>query len=503
MKLIVKDMDIATGGPPVVILNQKDARLFDLTHMDRLLIKRNGHKVTAILDIAESSKAVKPGRIGLFEEALTALKAKHNDIVQFELAQKPQSLSLIKKKLEGDELSYAEYRTIVEDIVHDRLTTVELTAFVLAGYARDMSMKEIAYLTRAMKDTGDILEIEKRGRIITDLHSIGGVPGNRTTPIVVAILVAAGLIVPKTSSRAITSPAGTADTMEVLCSVSLPISRLKKTLDTVGGFIVWGGSVNLAPADDKIIQVERPLSIDAEGQMLASIMSKKSSVSATHLLIEIPTGVGAKVRTKKHARHLQRKFEHLGKLLKMHTLVMITDGSQPIGRGIGPILEMKDCLRVLMNHREAPSDLREKSIIMAGKLLEYTKKARKGSGAKQAQRILDSGLALTTFKKMLKAQKGKFVDPSKLKPGKYTFTLKAPKAFRVGRIDNLAIARIARLAGAPKDKGAGIELHVRRNMNVKKGDPLITIYAESKTKLEFARGTCKKMCGVSYLPISE
>jgi len=293
MKLIVKDMDIATGGVHVVILNQNDAALLDLHHMDRLLVKKGSKSTTAVLDIAESEKAVPQGKIGLFEEVLASLHAKQNDRVTISLEKKPESVGLIRKKMDGHELNYDEMLQIVQDITNDKLTYIELTSFVTASYTRGMSLNEVAHLTKAMMRTGSMLKLEKHPSCpIVDLHSIGGVPGNRTTMIVVPIVAAAGLFFPKTSSRAITSPSGTADTMEVLCDVTIPLPKLKKILMRVGGFIVWGGAINLAPADDKIIRVEYPLEIDAEGQMLASIMAKKASVSATHVLIEIPVVEG-------------------------------------------------------------------------------------------------------------------------------------------------------------------------------------------------------------------
>jgi len=364
MKLKVKDMDIATGGVPVVILNQKDAQEMDLHHMDRLIIKKGRKKTVAMLDIAESKKAVPPGHIGFFEEVIDVLAARHGDKVTIEIAAKPESVAYIKKKLDGKHFTPSELRTIVQDIVDNKLSDVELTSFVLAGYTRGMNMKEVAALTHAMSETGYKVKFGKYP--IVDMHSIGGVPGNRTTMIVVPILVAAGCIMPKTSSRAITSPAGTADTMEVLCSVSLPLKKLKKIINDVGGFIVWGGSVKLAPADDKIIRIEHPLSIDAEGQMLASIMSKKASVGSTHLLIEIPTGKGAKVRNLKHAKHLRRHFGELGTALKIKIKTIITDGSRPIGQGIGPVLEARDVIWALKCQECAPQDLVKKSLYLAG-----------------------------------------------------------------------------------------------------------------------------------------
>ncbi len=494
MKLIVKDMDIATGDVQVVILNEQDAAMLDLHHGDRLLIQKNNHKTTAVLDIAESEKAVPVGHIGLFEEVLTALHVKHGDPVTIHLAKKPLSVGYIRKKLDGKELSYDEIYEIIKDIGSNKLTDIELTSFVTANYIAGMSDREITDLTKAMTLTGTQLKIAKKP--VVDIHCIGGVPGNRTTLIVVPILVAAGLTVPKTSSRAITSPAGTADTMEVLCPVSLPISKLYQILDKVGGFIIWGGSVNLAPADDRIINVEHPLSIDAEGQMLASIMAKKASVSTTHLLMDIPVGKGTKVEDRKKAVHLQGHFERLGRELGIKVCTMITEGAQPIGNGIGPILEAKDCLWVLRNDSRGPADLRQKSLEMAAVTLEFVGKAKKGKGMTMATKILNSGQAYKSFLDIVHAQGGKDIDPESLKPSHISFTYKAPKAGTVCCLDNVSISRIARMAGAPRDIDSGILFHRHCGDQVKNREPLMTIYAHSREKLNYALDLLKEIDGV-------
>jgi AMP phosphorylase len=494
MELIVKDMDIATGDVQVVILNKKDAQEMDLHPMDRVVVKRNGKKTVAILDIAESKKAVPPGRIGLFEEVLDALGAKNGDKARIDIAEKPESVSYIKKKLDGQHLNAREIDSIVKDIVDNNLTDVELTSFVIASYTRGMNMKEVAMLTTAMAKTGDMLKFNKYP--VVDVHSIGGVPGNRTTMLIVPLLVAAGCIVPKTSSRAITSPAGTADTMEVLCPVILPINKLRKIIDDVGGFIIWGGAVNLAPADDRIIRVEHPLSIDAEGQMLASIMAKKASVGATHLLMEIPLGIGTKVKDKKQAKHLSRHFSELGHALNIKIKTILTDGSQPIGNGIGSVLEAKDVIWALKNDSRAPPDLIKKSIWMTGILLEFVGKARKGQGYKMASKLLTTGAGYGAMTRIVEAQGGKMPNPDDLKPAQKTFTFKADKTGKLQCIDNLAIAKTARLAGAPVDPDAGIFLHKHCGDKIKKGEPILTIYSRSAHKLSYAINAFRKMKGV-------
>ncbi|MEM4282519.1 MAG: AMP phosphorylase [Candidatus Woesearchaeota archaeon] len=491
MKLIVKDMDIATGGTQIVILNKADAEALDLHPMDRLLVRKGNKKTISVLDIAESEKAVPRGKIGLFEEVLDALGAVEGDIVQISFEKKPESVGYIKEKLDGKELSYDKIYEIVKDIVDNKLTDIELSSYITANYTRGMTTKEIVALTKAMIATGSVLKLKERP--IVDLHSIGGVPGNRTTLIVVPILVAAGLKVPKTSSRAITSPAGTADTMEVFCNVMLPMKKLEQIVKKVGGFIVWGGSVNLAPADDRIIKVEYPLALDAEGQMLASILAKKLSVNATNLLVEIPVGKGAKVESLERALHLKHHFELLSKELWISTKVMITDGSQPVGRGIGPALEARDCLWVLMNDPRGPKDLKQKSIEMAGELLEFSGKVAKGKGKEFAATLLENGSAYKKFSEIISAQEGKLTLPDDILLGNNVYEVRSETKGIVKRIENAVVTKIARLAGAPIDKRAGLYLHKKSGESVSKGEILFTIYAESAEKLKYAVDVAKKM----------
>ena len=490
MKLIVKDVDIATGDVPVVILNQDDAACLDIHHNDRVLVKRNSHSIIAVVDIGESKKAVPRGHIGLFEEVLTAVKTKQGDTVTIALEKKPPSTTHIRNKLDGAELSKTQILEIVRDIVQNKLTDIELTSYVAANYTRGMSMREVIAMTHALKQTGAVLHT--KAPVVADIHCIGGVPGNRTTMIVVPILAAAGLTIPKTSSRAITSPAGTADTMEVLCNVNLTIAQLERILHKHKGFIVWGGAVNLAPADDRIIKVEHPLSIDAEGQMLASIMAKKASVGATHLLMDIPYGAGAKIATYGEAQHFEHMFMNLGKHLHMEVSCMLTDGSQPIGNGIGPALEAKDCLWVLENSPEAPRDLKTKSLEMAAAMLEFSGRCKRGAGLHLANALLESGEAHRKMCDIIKAQGKKTDNPNNISVGKKTYTLVASRTGKLRSIDSSIITKIARLAGAPRTPSAGVYVHKHRNDTVRARDPLLTIYSEGDDSLAFAREFAKK-----------
>ena len=490
MKLKVKEVDISSGGPLIAVMNKSDAALLDLHVMDRIKIKKGKKIETVVLDIAESKKIIPERKIGMFEEVIHSLKLKNNDEVTIIPARKPLSLDFIKKKLDGHELSKKEIYQIVWDIVHNKLSAVELTYFVAACYMHVMSSRETILLTKAMVEHGDTLRINRYP--IIDKHCIGGIPGNRTTLIVVPIIAAAGYTMPKTSSRSITSPAGTADTMEVLANVTFPIKKMKEIVLKTNACVVWGGSLNLAPADDKIIAVERPLEIDAESQLLASIMAKKHSVSSTHILIDIPSGKDAKVKSKSAALKLKKEFDAIGRRLKKHVLIIITDGSQPIGNGIGPALEARDILWILKRDPRKPADLEKKCLMMCANIFSML---RIKNGYKKSLELLNSGKAYKKMIEIIKAQGGKEIAAEDIPIGKNSYDLLSSKSGKVREIDNLIISRIARIAGAPHDKGAGLYLHRHAGDKVKKGEKLFTIYSESQHKFNFAVEFAKKNNG--------
>ncbi len=484
MKLRVKNLPISTGNPMVALMSNLDAKKYDLHFADRIRIKKGRKEVTAILDITDTKEIILPGQIGLFKEVHKNITAKDEDLVNIKIEQKPKSIQHIKKKLRGKELNYNEMKQIVDDIVNGRLSEIELTYFVSSTYINELTDNEIVHLTNCIIKSGETLKL--KNKIILDKHCIGGVAGNRTTMIVVPIIAAAGLVMPKTSSRSITSAAGTADTVEVMCNVSHPLSKMKKIVEDAGACIMWGGSMNLAPADDKIIKVEHPMSLDPIGQLLASILAKKKSVSATHVLIDIPVGEGCKTDCMDRAKLLQKKFTTIGKKIGMEIKVVITDGSQPIGNGIGPSLEARDVLWTLQDSENAATDLKNKSIRLAGQIFELVNKAKKGHGWRKAKKILESGQAYEKFMEIIEAQGAKITHPEQIELGKYKKNITAEKEGVVLHVDNHGINRIARLAGAPHDKKAGVYLHAHKYDKVKKGEKLMTIYADSKERLNFA-----------------
>lgn len=475
MKLKIKILKFL-AGKPVCMVNEKTAEDMSLHVDNRVSIKKNKNKIISIVDF---SKTLNRNEIAVSDEIVKNLKLKTGDIVEVGVTERPHSIDFIKKKLKGQELTKKEIKEIIKDIAENELTEAEIAFFISAIYEKNMSLRETKDLVSAMIESGSKLRL--RGKV-ADKHSIGGVAGNRTTPIVISICTTTGLVMPKTSSRAITSAAGTADTIETLARVDFSVEEIKDILKKTNACFVWGGNLGLAPADDKIIKVGRIMKIDATAQLLASILSKKISVDSKYVLIDIPFGKSAKV-SKRQAEKLKIKFLYLGKKFNLKLEVVLTDGSSPIGRGVGPVLEMRDVIKVLRRDKDAPKDLEEKSLMLSGRILEMTDKASTGKGYKLARQILDSGKAWIKFQEIIRAQQGKI---KKLTPGKYKYTIKAQKNGKIKHISNNLINSLARAAGCPEDKSTGIYFYKKLD-KVKKGEKIFTLYTTSEEKLKHAK----------------
>ena len=437
--------------------------------------------VIAVLNVVDDAAITQPGELGLSEQVYAQLALPEGTPVCVAQATPPVSLKAVLRKIAGERLDFEEYLEITRDIVENRYSRIEMAAFLVSCSQNGLEREEVLSLARAMVETGDRLDWGEP--LVVDKHSIGGIPGNRTSLLVAPIVAAHGMLIPKTSSRAITSPAGTADTMEVLANVDLEPGRLHDIVQQQRGCLAWGGTARLAPVDDILISVERPLSMDSPGQLVASILSKKVAAGVTHLLVDIPLGPTAKVRSRAAALQLRKLFEYVGDRMGLHLEVMITDGAQPIGRGVGPVLEVRDVMQVLNNDPEAPRSLREKALRLAGRILEFDPDVRGGQGYVIARDILDSGRALAKMQAIIQAQ-GE--NQTLQLPGRLQFQVAAPADGMVTAIDNLQIAHIARLAGAPIDKGAGVDLLKRCGDSVQQDEPLYRIHAEFPANFTFA-----------------
>jgi len=474
-------LNLETQHEAIAIVHQECsvARSEGLTERTRLELRVNGRQAIARLYQVDNT-LVAIDEIGLSETAWHQLGIKSGDAVTLHHPRNLVSMGDLRSKVYGHRLETKSASAIFRDIVEGRYSDVQISAFVAAIASQPPDLLEIVALTEAMVSIGD--RISWPGDIVVDKHCVGGLPGNRTTPIVVAIAAAAGLVVPKTSSRAITSPAGTADMMATMTRVDLSNEEMRDVVKKEGGCLVWGGGVRLSPADDVVIRVERELELDCTSQLVASVMSKKIAAGSTHVLIDIPVGPTAKVRSETDAAELAKFLTGVGQAFGLHVEPIITDGTEPIGDGIGPALEARDVLAVLELDPAAPRELRERALRLAGKMLEMGGVCPAGQGKVKAISILDDGRAFAKFIAICEAQ-GDLRRPPK---AANQHVLEAERDGRINAIDNRRLARLAKLAGAPRSPAAGLEIHVNIGDAVLAGQPLITLHGESVGELEYA-----------------
>ena len=480
-QLRLKWLGIDTYRQPVIFMHRDChiCRSEGFAAQARVRVELKGREIIATLNVIES------GLLGIDEAGLStwawqALAAIEGELIVIRHPPELDSLAGVRAKLYGETLNQAAFDAIINDIAAGRYADIHVAAFIAACAAGHMLEAEVVSLTRAMVGAGTRLQWPHA--IIADKHCIGGLPGNRTSLIIVPIIAAAGLLIPKTSSRAITSPAGTADTMDVLATVTHDLASMRRIVEREGGCIVWGGAVGLSPADDALISIERPLDLDSPAPLVASVISKKIAAGSTHAIIDIPVGPTAKVRSHLAARKLGDLLEHVGAELGLAVQTIYTDGLQPVGRGIGPALEARDVLAVLRQDVDAPLDLRERALQLAGGLLEFCRAVREGEGYLSAEKLLVSGQAHAKLMAICEAQGG-FHEPTR---ARFTHVVVSERAGRIVEVGNRRLARIAKLAGAPKAPTAGIDLHVACWSRIEKGAPLFTLHAESPGELQYA-----------------
>lgn len=445
----------------------------------RVEVELNGRHLVATLNVVDGP-LLGAGEAGLSQRAAQELGGSDGDRVVVRHAPTLDSLSALRAKIYGHRLGYEALKSIIADVVEGHYADVHIAAFLTACAGGRMDVRETTELTRAMVDAGEVIDWDRP--MVLDKHCVGGLPGNRTTPIVVAIVAAAGYLIPKTSSRAITSPAGTADVMETITQVDLDVASMRRVVEQEGACLVWGGALTLSPADDVLIRVERPLDLDSDAQLVASVLSKKIAAGATHAVIDIPVGPSAKVRSEHDAALLLQILESVAAASNLKLRVLCTDGTQPVGRGIGPSLEARDVLAVLRGESGAPQDLRSRALALAAALLEFGGDGTPEQARDKALRLLDGGAAWKKFQGICMAQGGL------REPGVATLRrpITADQAGYVAAIDCRRLARAAKLAGAPTNATAGLELHVKLGDRVGRGQPLFTMHADAPGELEYA-----------------
>ncbi|MGI5897860.1 MAG: thymidine phosphorylase [Candidatus Dojkabacteria bacterium] len=485
-----KNLDLGEDDDFNVVLNRQDARRIGVKEGESVMIGFG--EVELYADVMETDSQVPEGSIGLFEEIWKEYNIDSGSTIFVDLHQPSASLEAISKKLMGKTLSKSDLEGIMKDIGSRRLRETEIAFFVSTFFNPGFNDDEIYWMTKGMAESGDTLSfkgIRGNGDLVADKHSIGGVAGKAITPTLVPILVAGGLIVPNTSTRAITSPAGTTDILEVVMPIALTKEQIMDVVKKTGGCMFWGGSLELSPADDVIINVERSLRIQEFQKVLVSIVAKKVCMGITNILIDLPYGKGSKVESADAVDMLDKQFRKLFKKFNIECETIKRAIKGPDGRSIGPNLEIREALRILERTDDRSLELEKVIIEMASRLFENTKKAEIGEGKRMAEEILESGKALEKFWEIAFAQGAtKRLKSTDIKSAKLEYDLLSDRDGVVRRIDNVALVSIARALGNPKIKDAGIRINKMPGESVKKGEVLMTLYAATENRLAGGKG---------------
>jgi thymidine phosphorylase len=248
-----------------------------------------------------------------------------------------------------------------------------------------------------------------------------------------------------------------------------------------------------------LIQVEKPLLFESYDKILVSIMAKKVAFGSNHVVIDLPYGAMVKVHSLKDAQVLKNKFVFLAKQFNMKIKVLVHKTDEPAGRGIGPVLEMREALRVLQQKINRPLDLEIRSLNLAGNLLDLCIKdssEKVKNGVKKnygnafglATSLLQNGKAFDKFKEIVIAQGGNpDIDSEKLKTGKHEYGVKAERNGEIKSLNSKNITAIVKILGAPMQKGAGIYLNKKLHDKTKKNETMYTIYSENVYNLKEGR----------------
>ena len=488
---------IQNWGGLLVILNAEQAAKYGIKENDKISLIRKGEEY--VVDVALSSDYIKANQIGVTQDFLNAYPMQEGDNVLVTFTQgNPLSMKAIRKKMLGEKISDEEIDAIVDDIQNNKLSDLVLAYYTATSFFYKSDPHELAYTTKATAYTGDMYRFPG---IVAGKYSIGGVPGNETTMVIVPILASLGITVPKTFSKAITSPAATGECVNVLMDISFKKSEIIRMTDKNGACLVRNEGLNLAPANDRIIKVSSPLGMEPYARMISSIMAKNYAMGINHCLIDIPMGPTAKVANEEDAKRVAKHFKTIGESLGIKMDVQITEANQPVGKGIGAALQTREALRILQNHPEKSDDLYEKCIFLSARVILLCGFATTMAEAKKlAIKQLKNGAARKKMTQIISAQNGKNPDikADEIQLGKLQYEVKAEQDMIVEGVDMRYLNTIVRTLGAPAEYKAGILLHKKLGDKIKKGEVMYTLYSESTTKMPMAKKMLEEKDFYSY-----
>jgi AMP phosphorylase len=479
-----KLIDISDGEELIALLNEHEASEYGISPMDKISLIIKWQEIVLNADL--TNKFVKPWQVGLFKDVYKKYGIQEWESAHVYFTERSSlALESLKKWLNGKRLSQEEIFAIMKDISDNRFTDVLTTYFSALGFFYPSTDEDLYKMAKAMAEAGEMLHFPG---IVADKHCMGWVPGNETTMIMIPLLTSLGIKMPKTFSKAITTPAATGECVSVLMDISFSKKQIMELVKKNNTCLIRGGGLDLAPADEKLIKVAYPLSMQSYSRTIISIMAKKYAMGINHSLIDIPVWPSAKVPDMKTAKRLKQKYEYVGKKLWMKVKVEITPALQPIGAGIGAVMQVREVLRVLQQHPARPMDLEKKSIHLCAKIIEMVGMAKGKEAEKLAYGQLISGQAWKKMQAIISAQNGNpNVTSEGLKLAKIKKDILAEKTGKVKYIDMKVVNVVARTLGSPLDLQAWLYLHKKLGDVVQKGEKIYTMYANDEGKIKLAK----------------
>lgn len=406
-------------------------------------------------------------------------------------------IDLIEKKKQKQSLNQEEIKYFVNGYLNGEIEDYQASALLMAIYFVGMDLDETTYLTKAMVDSGEVLDLSCLGEFVIDKHSSGGV-GDKITMMFMPLVASLGdFKVAKLSGRGLGHTGGTIDKFEAIPNfdVNLSDERFLSQVKEIN-LALASQTKTLAPADGKIYALRDVTStVNIIPLIASSIVSKKIASGANFIVIDVKFGSGAFIKTKEEALTLAKTMVDVGKRLNRSIIACITDMNMPLGHAVGNSLEVIEAIEFLKGNM--PNDLKEITFALITTILNKTNKFKTKDEIEQAiDNSIKSGHALNTFRKMIKAQNGEekvLDDYSLFGTTENKFFVKATQNGYISDIDALKIAKACKILGAGRTKkdekidlNVGIYLNKHYQDEVKTGEIVATLYYNESKNLDEA-----------------
>lgn len=415
-----------------------------------------------------------------------------------------RTVDIIAKKRDGNELTREEIAYFVRGFSEGTIPDYQVSAWAMAVTLKGMTEEETSYLTQAMIDSGETLDLSEVVPFAVDKHSTGGV-GDKTSLVVLPLVVANGVPVGKMSGKGLSFTGGTLDKMESIPGYRIDLSR-DEFLDQLKeiGIVLTGQTHDLAPADGKLYALRDVTgTVPSIPLIVASVMSKKIAAGGDGIVLDVKVGLGAFMRSVEEASELAESMVSIGRSFNKRCVALISDMNQPLGKAVGNSIEVEEAVRTLRG--EGPEDFVEHCIVVAAHMLVVAGRCEELIAARElCSKAIADGSGMEKFRTLVQAQGGdvSYVDDlSRLPSAQYVETLKAWETGYLSQVDAHEVGICAMMLGAgrenkgdPIDHAVGIEVHKKVGDRIEIGDLLFTIHANDEALIATTAERLKRAC---------